>query len=880
MDRLLFIYIFFLEAGHGYMRSLCPEPQPVPNSYRTWHPDNVTGLGVMTYRCMDGHPLTSGSLTRTCAAVTTGPNSYGFLDEPPTCTLDCRTPRNISVTTPNWNSTQAGSLVAYTCMNDYFLPYFMLGIRSCDTAMGQWDNYDQVFCRAQLDLTNSMMAQSPNTTAIPAALALDGDPSTCSDSGYADTPTWSIAFSQSQLFDIQSVHLTLKMHPADDPFVELIADVYNGLKSFCGPLEMTNLTHLPDDRVHGVIYCSPHAGRPFGRNVTLKATFPPGQPGRLSVCHVEIKGRPHEAKCDYPPRLPFLGLIDNGKMTFEEGDVMTYECEDGYTNMQGSGRTRCDYKSEWSSPTLVCIGDVIVNVTSLGGSRKTCKQTETYDGGQYVSCDQRPVGTEVRIRVLGPTVPSDGMFTVFGRPYAGALECILTEKATSYKGRLNVTGSGQSCDPWTSSWITGNMLPDDTIADAQNFCRNPDGLKRWPFCYVPDPVIKFEYCDLLLCENMCKRRPDGRDYAGTYSKTASGKQCISWAQKPDPPFPRPKDFPHGLIGSSCRNPSSSQSRPWCYVEDMVGVISDVEGPHWSGLPYDHCDVADCPTSASIVRLAQSDVVNYPEASRVKECHSVNVPHFRSGMPLFAREVCEGNYGQNMTTMCQFQLNVTSVFWSYVIIFCDVLYSSESTTHIPFLTPLLTTAWTSSSVRPSMRPEVTTSTETVSSTSFNIISETQSFTATPVSDLLTEIYTSLTMEPSSVTAAVSDFASESSRPVTVQPTPTPQVSTTAPPLKFLAPKPCVCRSLLNVTRTLLPEEVASLTKSLESELKVSTQNLSRTVRSKTSAVDNRPTAVTVGSFGVFLLTIAVLLVMAGDIVDALVRSKRALIGRGQ
>ena len=46
------------------------------------------------------------------------------------------------------------------------------------------------------------------------------------------------------------------------------------------------------------------------------------------------------------------------------------------------------------------------------------------------------------------------------------------------------------------------LFPDATIADAQNYCRNPiypDEIATGPWCYTTDPASNWEYCDVPLC---------------------------------------------------------------------------------------------------------------------------------------------------------------------------------------------------------------------------------------------------------------------------------------------------------------------------------------------------------------------------------------------
>ena len=42
-------------------------------------------------------------------------------------------------------------------------------------------------------------------------------------------------------------------------------------------------------------------------------------------------------------------------------------------------------------------------------------------------------------------------------------------------------------------------MPEETLADAHNYCRNPTNFGRGPWCYTTDPKKRWEYCDINLC---------------------------------------------------------------------------------------------------------------------------------------------------------------------------------------------------------------------------------------------------------------------------------------------------------------------------------------------------------------------------------------------
>lgn len=94
-------------------------------------------------------------------------------------------------------------------------------------------------------------------------------------------------------------------------------------------------------------------------------------------------------------------------------------------------------------------------------------------------------------------------------PYCGSL----TVKQIDYRGSVNVTQSGRPCQDWTSQTPhphrdTPLNFPFAGLSDG-NYCRNPGGQEPLAWCYVDDPDILFEYCDVPKC-------PEERE-CGTFS---------------------------------------------------------------------------------------------------------------------------------------------------------------------------------------------------------------------------------------------------------------------------------------------------------------------------------------------------------------------------
>ena len=100
---------------------------------------------------------------------------------------------------------------------------------------------------------------------------------------------------------------------------------------------------------------------------------------------------------------------------------------------------------------------------------------------------------------------------------------------------------------------------------------------------VCDAACNVEACswdsgDCFHRHGECFTDADGHDYRGTVSHTVSGKVCQRWSEQ----TPNVHHFDHqkwpkaGLGGHNfCRNPDSSEERPWCYTTDPDGPRFEV-----------------------------------------------------------------------------------------------------------------------------------------------------------------------------------------------------------------------------------------------------------------------------------------------------------------
>ncbi|KAM5234506.1 hepatocyte growth factor-like protein isoform 4-T5 [Hipposideros larvatus] len=116
--------------------------------------------------------------------------------------------------------------------------------------------------------------------------------------------------------------------------------------------------------------------------------------------------------------------------------------------------------------------------------------------------------------------------------------CIM-DNGVKYRGTVAITTGGLPCQHWSHRFPNDHRyMPTLRNGLEENFCRNPDGDPRGPWCYTTDPAVRFQSCGIKSCREAACIWCNGEDYRGAVDHTESGRECQRWdLQRPHPhPF--------------------------------------------------------------------------------------------------------------------------------------------------------------------------------------------------------------------------------------------------------------------------------------------------------------------------------------------------------
>ncbi|KAK0161569.1 hypothetical protein PV327_010028 [Microctonus hyperodae] len=73
-----------------------------------------------------------------------------------------------------------------------------------------------------------------------------------------------------------------------------------------------------------------------------------------------------------------------------------------------------------------------------------------------------------------------------------------------YLGTMNRTKNGLDCQSWNSQQPHSHNKPPNVfpqIRYGENYCRNAGGDEIMPWCFTMDPLVRWQHCDIPICDN-------------------------------------------------------------------------------------------------------------------------------------------------------------------------------------------------------------------------------------------------------------------------------------------------------------------------------------------------------------------------------------------
>jgi len=120
-----------------------------------------------------------------------------------------------------------------------------------------------------------------------------------------------------------------------------------------------------------------------------------------------------------------------------------------------------------------------------------------------------------------------------------------------YVGLVNMGESGRNCMNWIEQ---GKYKGTTKGIGGHNYCRNPEGSKKRPWCFTIDPQKKWEYCQVPECKDTdLKERKAYKAPKGSLSKGT--KPC---KYKP----PKTKPFKKKYEGQACMD---NRGKKWWLI---------------------------------------------------------------------------------------------------------------------------------------------------------------------------------------------------------------------------------------------------------------------------------------------------------------------------
>merc|ERR550537_1069366 len=108
-----------------------------------------------------------------------------------------------------------------------------------------------------------------------------------------------------------------------------------------------------------------------------------------------------------------------------------------------------------------------------------------------------------------------------------------TDKGADYIGLMKSSNSGRACSNWLDQ---GKYGPTTAGIGNHNYCRNPNGDKDKPWCYVKDPNKDWEYCEVPVCKAVGKAPKPWKAPKGSKSDDAEAEGPCEYTPPEKPPY--------------------------------------------------------------------------------------------------------------------------------------------------------------------------------------------------------------------------------------------------------------------------------------------------------------------------------------------------------
>ena len=104
---------------------------------------------------------------------------------------------------------------------------------------------------------------------------------------------------------------------------------------------------------------------------------------------------------------------------------------------------------------------------------------------------------KLSINSITSSIPPKDLYS----PVSGIQFCIKLDFNLKYNGTASSTSNGLTCQRWDSQnphkhhYNNPELFPEETIENAANYCRTPNG-NVWPWCFTASPEVRSQACDI------------------------------------------------------------------------------------------------------------------------------------------------------------------------------------------------------------------------------------------------------------------------------------------------------------------------------------------------------------------------------------------------